>query len=793
MKSARAWLFALGAIFVCVLFVAAVFTYAAYASPGGAPPRPLVRITGTFPDGSTVAGRPVVVFGEASDPSGIAGVEIWINGAKAGTQENPDASSPLLFETDQAWIPNASGNFLVILRATNGKGYSADSDPLLIIAAERSLAANPDSKGEYIVRDGDTWESIAAAFETTPAELRALNPGLEELPPGASLSIPPRPGGEAGGEAAGATPTEEDADIPRLDPPGPPPPPTESGGSPAEPVLAPWWGSLPLPGSVLCTLSPAACAVPGDTLPPPPRLAPADVVGEPGSGCGVDVLWTDNSDDETGFLLYRITNRPSFHFDLLETFRASPGSGARLRYLDAHPPNGSFFYSVASYNAGGNTWSAPSPMYTSEGCPAEAGTRALVVEALYMNLVGGYDRAYCYASLADSPFERVPAGASNFITHPGGAWNIAEYFTGENRRTVMVDAAGPLNITVECLAWRGDELVNLGRFTRSHPPVEWDGRELRGEPDGGAYMVSYRIDYSFHAADESGHAAWPIVDPAYPAPFNLHQVSSWTECTRSADDLLVCGDTAGPALAWDYAPPAGRPRPLRYQVYRRFEGGTVPVLYHTATSPSRSAPLAAADCAVPTYYSVSAVVMLDPETAEDVQSPMSEELLVPASCGSLEITLTELYVYGAGDPGHDYEAYGTLWFNGTPVIWNSHCDGGDCLTSGPSYTSVHEATVYSWADMFLSIDRGRFSRSNNVLRVPIHDGETLRWSLVLWDHNDIGDDHTWCGGRRVHTLDARPIAEWLSFNQDVTWNDPYAEIGQCAMYFHVRGLPAGAP
>jgi hypothetical protein len=817
MQGTRTWLFVLGAIFLCVLLVGVVLVYSAYAAPGGAPPRPLVTITGTLPQGTAIAGQPVTIFGEASDPSGIAGVELWVNGAKTAAQDNPDTSTSLAFETSQAWIPNGAGNYLVILRATSRKKYSGDSDPLLIVVTERSFQAGATTEGEYVVQEGDTWESIAAALGTTTDALHAVNPDLGDLTPGSSLRIPPPPEGDGAGDSASPVPPEDVADTPHVDAPAPPPPAAPGGGTapggggtvPAVPAPPAWWGTLPLPGETLCLLRPAVCARPVDLLPPPPHPAPSGVDVEPTSGCGLDVLWTDESEDETGFLLYRITNRPRFHFDLLETFPAAAGSGTRLRYLDADPPHGSFFYSVVAYNAGGNTWSAPSAEYTSEGCPTTPGTQALVVEALNMNLVGGYDRAYCYASLADAPFERVPTGASNFITHPGGTWNIAEYFSGENKRTVMVDAAGPLNITVECLAWRGEELVNLGRFTASHPPAEWDGRELRGQPADGAFLVSYRIDYSFHAADTAGAAAWPIVDPAFPAPFNLHQTDSWSECTRTADDLTTCASTDEPGLGWDYTPRPGEARPLRYQVYRRYEGGSVPVLYHTTTSPSTTAPLATRDCDVTTYYTVSAVVMLDPVTGEDVQSPMSEEFVIPPHCAALEITLNTLWVYAVDDafnpcgggPLDDcfYEAYGWLTFNGHRITWNQHCDpppGGGCLIGGtPSYTEVGQTTNHNWSDFTLNHGDG-WRRGNNIIRIPIRDGEPLVLRFQFIDHDDGSDDDSWCAtsGRRTLVMaDARSQAEWLAYDQLLTFDGSAGRAGNCLIDFHVRGIPAGAP
>jgi hypothetical protein len=417
---------------------------------------------------------------------------------------------------------------------------------------------------------------------------------------------------------------------------------------------------------------------------------------------------------------------------------------------------------------------------------------ALVVEGLSMETAGGFDRLYCYASLGDSPFERVPHSAGSFMTLEAGAWNIAEHFSGSNKRSVIVHGDGPLNIVVECLGWQGAELISLGRFTRAHPPSDWDGRTLSATSESGGFTATYRINYGYETIDEgTGRTAWPLVDGSLPSPYNLRAAAEWLDCRGGSGD--PCSTATEPALSWDYTTRAASPRPaIAYAVYRRLEGEEVPTLYHTSISPSLSAPQAA-DCAVTAFYSVSAVVGTDALTGDEIHSPPSSELRIAPSCAALEITLTELYVYGAHDPGHDYEAYGTLSFNGTPVIWNARCDVGGCLTSGPSYTAVHEATVYSWADMFLSIGHGAYSRSNNVLRVPIHDGESLRWSLVLWDHNDIGDDYTWCGGRRVMTLAARSIAEWIALNQDVTWNDPYTEGGSCAMYFHVRGLPAGAP
>ena len=162
MKSARAWLFALGAIVLCVLLVAIIGLFVAYAAPRAAPVKPLVTITSTVPEGSAVAGHPVVVFGQATDPGGIAGIELWVNGQKVAGQDNPNPGSPLPFETSQAWIPNSAGNYLLTLKATNTRKFAGESDPVLIVVGERSFEPDPQLTGEYIVAEGDTWESIAS-------------------------------------------------------------------------------------------------------------------------------------------------------------------------------------------------------------------------------------------------------------------------------------------------------------------------------------------------------------------------------------------------------------------------------------------------------------------------------------------------------------------------------------------------------------------------------------------------------------------------------------------------------
>jgi hypothetical protein len=424
----------------------------------------------------------------------------------------------------------------------------------------------------------------------------------------------------------------------------------------------------------------------------------------------------------------------------------------------------------------------------------------LVVEGLSMSLTGSFDRLYCYASLAGSPFERIPAGAGAFITLEAASWNIADHFSGPNKREVMASAVDPLQIVVECLGWQGEELINLGRFSRAHPPAEWDGRPLTAGPDTGVFTVTYRINPSFLAADEGGRAAWPLIDPSLEAPFNLRTFEDTSDC-RLPPDRRPPGDPCQRSmLEWEYTPAPGDARaPTAYKVYRRAPGGSAPILFHTSPDSRRSAPLATDDCNATVFYSVSAVMGNDPITGEEIQSPLSEEFALLPTCASLEITLDFLWVYGVadGDPctifddcRNDYEAYGWLSFNGHTVHWNDHCDTSffdldGCAYVAPSYSTLGEATGHNWADFMLNQGDG-WRRGNHVLRIPISDGEGLSFAFTLMDHDSGSPDDAWCGGtgRVVRFEPARSAAEWQVMDEVVEFDDL-----NCIIRYRVRGLP----
>jgi len=798
MKNKRRWLlFLAGAILLCLLFAGLALVYANYSAIQAVPTRPLVNITGVVPEGSALANQAVVVFGEAKDPDGIENVELWINGQMVASQVNP-AQDLHSFSTSQPWIPTGPGDYLISLRGVDRKGFSGQSEPMLIQVVERSYKPDPAVHGQYIVQKGDSLESIAKGLGTTPEEITSLNPGLGSLLVDESLEVPGRGEGESGGDvsppAGGDGVPPADIEEPPHVPPTVPAP--AGDGIPAIIAPPPWWDDLPFPDFWTCVIQPELCARPieGDEHP----LAALDVHASLEDGCQATVTWTDNSANEVGFRVYRITNRPRFRLEALALLSPSPDTGARLTYTDTLPASASlipyiYYYMVETYNSSGQIWSALSEPITPV-CPAAGGSpdeRALAVEALDMTVRDSYDRLYCYFSLAGSSFERIPHGTGEFIEMDSGAWNIADFASGRNKRTIVANGSRPLNIIVECLGWQGDILVNLGRFTRSHPPEEWDGRLLTASPDEGSFSVTYRIEPTEEAFGHGGgdEGAWPLIDPRIPAPYNLRGTSEWTSCSLPPGmSIAVCSPVNEPSLAWDYTIFEGAPRPpLFFRVYKRLESESVPRAYFDTILAEKSAPLD--DTGQRTFYSVSAVVGYDPVTHEEIQSPFSEELDILPLTGTLKITLVDMWPYG-----NDGDAYGWFSFNGHLIRWNDHCDSGlgrGCATFGPSYTVIHDVTVYRWEDMSLNQGDG-WRGDNNVILIPISLGEPLRMGLQFWEHFWYDDDSVWCSlprpGRIL--LEARSIDDWRRVDQEIVLGDySTGDYIGCEVVLRVQGMP----
>lgn len=132
---------------------------------------------------------------------------------------------------------------------------------------------------------------------------------------------------------------------------------------------------------------------------------------------------------------------------------------------------------------------------------------SLELEGVYLEVDKEYNGVYCYASLAGSAMERVPA--EGYLESMGERrWDIEAQMGGENRRIVSVPREeGRLDVRVNCIGYNESEeggiIFDLGTLTASHSEEEWDGRLIEQMVNGlhGWFRVGYRI-YPFGEREE---------------------------------------------------------------------------------------------------------------------------------------------------------------------------------------------------------------------------------------------------------------------------------------------------
>lgn len=139
------------------------------------------------------------------------------------------------------------------------------------------------------------------------------------------------------------------------------------------------------------------------------------------------------------------------------------------------------------------------------------------VEALEFEVFDDYAEIYCYAGLMGG-LHGVGMERYGPIPRLGPTrWDIAEVLGGENSRHFSVPMDEPLELQVECEAYRGAEPpIDLGLLTLEHPPEDWDGEVCRawteGEPGGPPRQHRFQVQYRICAGScEEGGLPPPIL------------------------------------------------------------------------------------------------------------------------------------------------------------------------------------------------------------------------------------------------------------------------------------------
>ncbi len=807
-------LFVLLLALIVFFMVAGGFVLFASAQPR--PTTPIVEITDP-PSGSQVLfGKPVVVYALARDPDKIAKVDFMVNGQLVGTQLSQGAQQAIQFSSSQAWRPAKIGAYVVTARATNTRGYSGDSQPLLVEAVEK--LAEPDAGGQYVVQPGDTLDTIAKDLGVTPKDVVADNPALATRPPadGESLAAPHAPEGPSDDPPAGSPGSIPSVEPPPAPPPGPPGAPGPSG--PLPPPDDPWWRRLGILGPPrLCNLLSGILDCPsipraGGRPPNGPRSISAVL-----DGCAIVVRWSDDSDNETGFRVLR--HRPRGPVGELVAIIAPNGTS----YED-HPGGGRFDYFVVAFNAEGVSFSGvTTPIEVPDTCHVVAGgvITNYEFEALEMTLSGSFDRIYCYASLGSAPYERVPSSPSMFLRLESGRTDIAEYLGGRNKRYLALVPSIPLQVNADCLGRRGADLVDLGRIDRSHPSTEWDGRSLTAST--GTMSITYRI----RRVTELGET--PSTDIAILPPFNLRRADSYQTCSSDG----FCDDHVGGSLAWDWHPASGdRHHLVGFKVYRLSTSDAAPHLFQTVNYYTRSVQLL--DCDERALYTVVAVMLERVPGGGQVESPRSDgfEMVVPCRA-VMRFTLRTLGNIRVDDgcdfsllpiphcdADHTAEAYGEFKIEVTDdgahyetidIDWNQSrthgIPGASSRPEGsirpPRDVAVAQGRGYSWSRMVLSIigfrrmdfrdgrwiSPGGYRRNNNIVDFPVElrSGNVVRVSWIFKDWDELTDDEVWCQSDG-NTIPLPNSMEGLyGFSQDFS-TDGRGPYGSCTVLYRLEGI-----
>ena len=262
------------AVLVVLCVVVAALGAAAYlylnVPTAEAAVEPTVLIDSPSQGDEVVVGQAVQIFATGRDPSGIARMELYVDGQFVSSRDSASAEGTNPFPLMASWEPKTPGNHTLTVR-----GYNvADADGQASISV--SAVPGPDIPTEmpaegcagvpvliHEVQVGETLEGIAAGYEVTVEDILACSPGVDPavpVTPGQTLFVPyiVSPGEEGTGadppgsdvppdlppEVEAPSPEEElpppDEDPPAADPPDPapdpPPPPADPPDPPPPPV-----------------------------------------------------------------------------------------------------------------------------------------------------------------------------------------------------------------------------------------------------------------------------------------------------------------------------------------------------------------------------------------------------------------------------------------------------------------------------------------------------------------------------------------------------------------------------
>jgi len=127
------------------------------------------------------------------------------------------------------------------------------------------------------------------------------------------------------------------------------------------------------------TVLPSSVTLPAPAPPSGISLAYPDAA----STDRLNVLWNDNSADESGFRVYESLNGASYY--IKDTLGSNPGTGPLSYLAMALSPNARYYYKVAAFNANGEAYTAAVSTYSRAAQPAALDFSDVLTNSLRAN------------------------------------------------------------------------------------------------------------------------------------------------------------------------------------------------------------------------------------------------------------------------------------------------------------------------------------------------------------------------------------------------------------------------
>lgn len=450
-------------------------------------------------------GQAVVI--QTSTDEGVGRFELWVDGGLARIQvpSNPadgletapimpsgQKGNALAGVAEIPWRVGPPGAHILVARVYDAQGRMGQSRPVVVEA----VGSSPVSAVTLALqaRQGDTLESLAERWGTTPEEAIGANPGLTApLQPGDQviLPVPPDhlppgfPAEDGSRHEGGGDPRPGDQPMPNL----------LTGGRPLAPGM-PSLGSL------------------GD--------------------CQISLSWSIVEQAQT-YRIYRFGG-PFPDFEMVGEV-----GGDQTTFVDRAPLGGAFEYYLAASNREGET---AGPLANLDVPAADCADQAeLDAEKVYLQFAATelvtsepFDKAYCYVSVAEEaqPFDRLPRGEDSFlISADGKTWDLGGSASGIHRTVFGHRSLQPVPVRTECWGWRGEDLLPLGSFLDQRPRADW-GKDLTGA--GAGFQLRYRLE---PYTNDQPLDNLLIEDVGIESPYRVRIAANQPECLAHTDEAYV--------------------------------------------------------------------------------------------------------------------------------------------------------------------------------------------------------------------------------------------------------------